>query len=103
MIYCVLFWEQVLVVNKFLDGGQEGQYTFQSHCNLGAACIQWGRLPSAQAYLRRAKEISLRTEEKDHVPRLSAYLALIRHLRGDLLLADQAYTDVIKGLSDTGN
>ncbi len=103
MIDCVSVWEQGLVVNKFLDGGQEGQYTFQSHCNLGAACIQWGRLPSAQEYLRRAKEISLRTEEKDHVPRLNAYLALIRHLRGDLLLADQEYNDAIKGLEDTGN
>jgi tetratricopeptide (TPR) repeat protein len=103
MIDCVSVWEQGLVVNRFLDGDQPGQYTFQAYCNLGAACIQWGRLPSAQEYLRRAKEISLRIEEKDHVPRLDAYLALIRHLRGDLLLADEEYKDAIEGLKATGN
>src|SRR6266567_1642293 len=103
MIDCVSVWEQGLGVNKFLDGSQEGQYTFQAYCNLGAACIQWGRLPSAQEYLRLAKEISLRTDEKDHMPRLNAYLALIRHLSGDLLLANQEYKEAIAGLKSAGN
>lgn len=105
MIDCLAIWEQGLEVNKFLDGNQPGQYTFQAYCNLGAACIQYGRLRQAREYLQMAKEISIRlgSKEKDHAPRLDGYLALVRHLRGDLLLADTEYEAAIRHLARTGN
>jgi tetratricopeptide (TPR) repeat protein len=105
MIDCLAIWEQGIEVNRFLDGNQPGQYTFQGYCNLGAACIQYGRLARAREYLQMAKEISLRAgnKDRDHIPRLDGYLALVRHLRGDLLLADDEYAAAIKELKKTSN
>jgi tetratricopeptide (TPR) repeat protein len=105
MIDCLAMWEQGLEVNRFLDGNEPGQYTFQAYCNLGAACIQYGRLRRAREYLQMAKEISIRAgnKDKDHAPRLDGYLALIRHLRGDLLLADREYGKAIHHLAETDN
>lgn len=103
MIDCLSIWELGLEINKILDQGEDAQYSFQSYCNLGAASIQYGRLPNAREYFERAKRISGRTGEKDHAPRIDAYLALIRHLRGDLLLADQEYRTALERLAKIGN
>jgi tetratricopeptide (TPR) repeat protein len=105
MIDCLAIWEQGMEVNKFLDGNQPAQYTFQAYCNLGAGCIQYGRLPRAREYLQMAKDLSIRmgNKDKDHAPRLNGYLALVHHLRGDLLLADQEYEAAIKNLVETNN
>jgi tetratricopeptide (TPR) repeat protein len=105
MIDCLAIWEQGLEVNKFLDGHQPGQYTFQAYCNLGAACIQYGRLPRAREYLQMAKDLSIRmgNKDQDHAPRLNGYLALVHHLRGDLLLADQEYEAAISNLAKNSN
>ena len=105
MIDCLAIWEQGLEVNKFLDGNQPAQYTFQAYCNLGAGCIQYGRLPRAREYLQMAKDLNIRmgNKDRDHAPRLNGYLALVHHLRGDLLLADQEYEAAIKNLVETNN
>jgi tetratricopeptide (TPR) repeat protein len=94
-------WEQGYEINRIIDslpGG--GQYLFQSQCNLGAAYIQLGRLKVAEKYLRDAERTNIGLRDDDHEARIMGYLALIEHLRGNLLKADSLYRDAMKKLHD---
>jgi len=100
----IAVWEQGYEINKLLDGyPDEGQYVFQSLCNFGAAHIHLGRLRVAEEYLRHARELGERLGEVDHASRVEGYLALLRHLRGDLSGADKDYKAVCRKLNDIQN
>ena len=92
-------WEQGYVINHVIDSIEEdGQYTIQAFCNLGAAYIEYGRLDRAEQYLRDGLKASYRLDDHDHVGRLTGYLALLQHLRGDLKQANQLYRAAFRHL-----
>jgi len=97
-------WEQGLEINRAIDSREEGgSYLFQSQCNLGAAHIHYGRLDDAEKYLHAAQKINFRLNDEDHAGRILGYLALVKHLRGNLPEADKMYDDALKKLADADN
>ena len=97
-------WEQGLEINRAIDSREEGgSYLFQSLCNLGAAHIHYGRLDDAEKYLHEAERINYQLNDKDHGGRILGYLALIKHLRGNLPQADAMYSKALKKLDKEKN
>jgi len=104
MLDAIAVWEQGYEINKILDSEPEGgQYLFQSLCNLGAANINFGRLRTAHAYLRRALELGQKLGDADHCARVEGYIALVCHLQGNLAEADDCYKTALEKLHKIGN
>lgn len=103
MLNALSIWEQGYEINKVIDteeGG--GRYIFQSQINLGAAYIHFGRLNIAEHYLREAKKTNFALEDDDHLGRVFGYLALVKHLQGNLKEADHLYTEALRKLRSEG-
>ena len=104
MMDAIAVWEQGYEINKLLDSDPDGgHYLFQALCNLGAANIHFGRLPIAELHLRHALAIGERLQEEDHMARVNGYIALIRHLQGNLADASALYGKTIRVLNRIGN
>ena len=96
-------WEQGLEINRVIDSHEQGgSYLFQSQCNLGAAYIHYGRLDDAEKYLREAERTNFRLDDKDHAGRILGYLALVKHLRGNLPQAEEMYDQALDALDEQG-
>lgn len=92
-------WEQGLEINRAIDSREEGgSYLFQSLCNLAAAHIHYGRLDDAENYLREAERTNFRLNDEDHGGRITGYMALVKHLRGNLPQADALYVTALRQL-----
>ena len=104
MLDTLAVWEQGLEINRVIDSHEEGgNYLFQSQCNLGAAYIHYGRLDDAEKYLRDAERTNFRLKDKDHAGRIVGYLALVKHLRGNLPQAEEMYDLALRSLDERGN
>jgi tetratricopeptide (TPR) repeat protein len=104
MLDTLAIWEQGLEINRAIDSREEGgTYLFQSLCNLGAAHIHYGHLDDAEKYLREAERINFRLHDKDHGGRILGYMALVKHLRGNLPQANEMYDKALKQLDAEKN
>lgn len=103
MLDALAVWEQQYEINRIIDRREEGgQYIFQSLCNLGASNIHLGRLEIAETYFKNAMRQNFSIKDKDHGGRITGYLALIHHLRGNLKEADKFYQKAIRKIEDGG-
>jgi len=92
-------WEQGYEINRVIDSFAEGgRYVFQSLCNLGAVYVHYGHLNTAEIYLHQAEHVNYYLKDEDHAGRITGYLGLVQHLRGDLQQADDKYDEALKKL-----
>ncbi|HVI72298.1 MAG TPA: hypothetical protein VM656_12545, partial [Pyrinomonadaceae bacterium] len=99
MLDAYAVWEQGYEINRVIDSFEEGgRYLFQSLCNLGAVYVHYGHLNTAELYLRQAEHINYYLKDEDHAGRITGYLGLVQHLRGDLQQADEKYAEALEKL-----
>jgi hypothetical protein len=92
-------WEQGYEINRVIDSFEEGgRYLFQSLCNLGAVYVHYGHLNTAEQYLHDAEHVNYYLKDEDHAGRITGYLGLVQHLRGDLQNADEKYAEALEKL-----
>lgn len=97
-------WEQGHEINRVIDSFEEGgRYLFQSLCNLGAVYVHYGVLNTAELYLREAEQVNHHLGDEDHAGRITGYLGLVQHLRGDLQHADEKYIEAVGKLKEARN
>jgi len=97
-------WEQGYEINRVIDSFEEGgRYLFQSLCNLGAVYVHYGILNTAELYLREAEQVNYHLGDEDHAGRITGYLGLVQHLRGDLQQADAKYRNAVDTLKEARN
>lgn len=97
-------WEQGYEINRVIDSFEEGgRYLFQSLCNLGAVYVHYGHLNTAELYLREAEQVNYHLGDEDHAGRITGYLGLVQHLRGDLQQADEKYKKAVRQLRKVRN
>ncbi len=97
-------WEQGYEINRVIDSFEEGgRYLFQSLCNLGAVYVHYGHLNTAEIYLREAEQVNYHLGDEDHAGRITGYLGLVQHLRGDLQQADDKYETAVRQLREARN
>jgi hypothetical protein len=99
MLDAYAVWEQGYEINRVIDSFDEGgRYLFQSLCNLGAVYVHYGHLNTAELYLRQAEHINYYLKDEDHAGRITGYLGLVQHLRGDMQQADEKYAEALEKL-----
>ncbi len=92
-------WEQGYEINRVIDSFDEGgRYLFQSLCNLGAVYVHYGHLNTAEQYLHQAEYVNFHLKDEDHAGRITGYLGVVQHLRGDLQQADEKYAEALEKL-----
>lgn len=97
-------WEQGYEINRVIDSFEEGgRYLFQSLCNLGAVYVHYGHLNTAELYLHQAEHVNYYLKDDDHAGRITGYLGLVQHLRGDLQHADEKYAEGLEKLKIARN
>jgi len=97
MLDSFAIWDQGYEINRVTDSQEEGgQYTIQSLLHIGHGNIEYGRLDNAERYLQAAELVNLRLKDPDYEGRITGYLGLVAHLRGNLEDAAALYQRALK-------
>lgn len=97
-------WQQGYEINRILEGGTAviPQYSLQSQLHLGHAYLELGKLPLAEQYLAATEKTNHLVKDPDYGARILGYQALVAHLRGHLVKADEMYEDALRNLVAAG-
>jgi tetratricopeptide (TPR) repeat protein len=104
MLDAAAIWQQGFYINQVLEQLGFGEvYQFQSLLNLGAAFIQFGKLPRAEKLLLAAERKGLTMNDPDRIARSRGYLGIVQHLRRNLTSAWELYGEAITKARASGN